>query len=437
MSETDVGGSRGLRWIQQGFWAVADQGAFAGSNFLVNVMLARLLRAADYGAFSVAFALFILLSTSHTGMLSDPMLVFGSGKYRDRSDRYLSTLLLVHAGLSTSVGLLLVAAGLGAQIVGSPALSPALVALGVSAPFILLSWLMRRMCYVRLQPRRAATAGCGYLVLVTLGLLLLSWTHYLSAVSGLAVMGAAGLGTGAWLGMRLGIPLPSRPSWREISDVLRDHWQYGRWSTSALALAWAPAYLYLLMLPLWWGLQATAMLRALMNLILPIQHADAALSVLLIPVLVRARGTAAFRRITRNALICLTGGSAACWLVVLAFHRHIAGWLYHGQYTDHGGVLWLLGALPLAAGVAGALAAAFQALERPEQVLKARVAATAVTLTLGVWWTARWGIVGAGAGLALSALTAGAAMWQFYRQPAIAGARVFPPGVVEAGTEAI
>lgn len=50
-------------WARKGFWAVLDQGLFAGSNFLVSVLLARWLEPASYGAFSVAYSVFLLLDS--------------------------------------------------------------------------------------------------------------------------------------------------------------------------------------------------------------------------------------------------------------------------------------------------------------------------------------------------------------------------------------
>src|SRR5829696_8092535 len=82
-----------ISWLEKGFWAVADQGLFATSNFVLNIMLARWLSPQDYGAFAAMFAVFLLVGTIHTGLLTEPMLVFGSARYKDRLSEYLGTLL--------------------------------------------------------------------------------------------------------------------------------------------------------------------------------------------------------------------------------------------------------------------------------------------------------------------------------------------------------
>src|SRR5690606_25728151 len=82
--------------LGKGFWAVMDQGLFAFSNFLVNILLARWLAPESYGAFSIAFSLFLVLGTFHTALLTEPMLVFGASKYRYSFAEYLRVLLRGH-----------------------------------------------------------------------------------------------------------------------------------------------------------------------------------------------------------------------------------------------------------------------------------------------------------------------------------------------------
>ena len=50
---------RVLKWLHKGGFAVLDQGLFAGSNFLASILLARWLPAAEYGAFVVAYSIFL------------------------------------------------------------------------------------------------------------------------------------------------------------------------------------------------------------------------------------------------------------------------------------------------------------------------------------------------------------------------------------------
>jgi len=71
-----------LPWVKKSGFAILDQALFSGANFLVNILLARWLPPEDYGAFAVALSIYYLLLNLHTAVLTEPMMVFGAGKYR-------------------------------------------------------------------------------------------------------------------------------------------------------------------------------------------------------------------------------------------------------------------------------------------------------------------------------------------------------------------
>ena len=120
-----------------------DQGLFSGANFLVNILLARWLPPEQYGAFAVALAIFYLLAGFHTAVLTEPMTVFGAGKYRERFGSYFGLVVYGHWGLSVFIVLVLGVSALVMHYIGSPAMSQALAGLAVGSPFLLLLWLAR------------------------------------------------------------------------------------------------------------------------------------------------------------------------------------------------------------------------------------------------------------------------------------------------------
>src|SRR3954451_1960960 len=64
--------SKAGRWASKGGLAILDQGLISGSNFLIGILLARWLIPAEYGAFSLAFSVFLLLSYVYQSLLSEP-----------------------------------------------------------------------------------------------------------------------------------------------------------------------------------------------------------------------------------------------------------------------------------------------------------------------------------------------------------------------------
>jgi O-antigen/teichoic acid export membrane protein len=395
--------------LTKGFWAVSDQGLFATSNFVLNVLLARWLSPHDYGVFSVAFALLSLVAAVQTATLTEPMLVFGSGKYKGRLSDYLGILVYGNLGLSALGSLVLLLVSLGLALLGSSSLSLVLLALALAGPFILLLWLMRRGCYVRLEPHLAALGGASYMVLMLIGAYALYWLEWLSPVSALGVMGISSLTVSLWLATLL------RVQWRRrlwgsglVRDSLEDHWRWGRWSVATQASAWVPSNIYFLILPVWGGLEVTAAFKALMNLLMPMFQGIAALTSLLLPMLVRVKEQPRFGARVFFALIPLVLAPTLYWVLLGAFHSPLVSWLYGGQYTGYANLIWLLGLAPIAAAVRGVLGQALKALERPDWLFWATIVSAVVAVTLGTGCMYLWGIFGAGMGLLISQATAAA-----------------------------
>jgi O-antigen/teichoic acid export membrane protein len=149
---------------------------------------------------------------------------------------------------------------------------------------------------------------------------------------------------------------------------------------------------------------------------MPILHANAALSVLLVPTLARARRDGRFGHLVRLALALFAAGSALYWVLLGLFHHQLVTWVYGGQYREYENILWLLGFLPLITVAVKVLGAALRALERPDRLFWAFLLSIGVTLTLGFACMAAWGVVGVGVGCALSEATKALAIWACYRR---------------------
>jgi len=134
-----VPSKRARRWISWGAFAVVDQGLISGSNFALAILLARWSSQDEYGAYAVAFGIFVLLSQLHQATILEPMSVFGGSIFSNQIRHYLGILLWLHLFLSI---VSVLAFGAGVAIAGyfgaAPALVHCLVALTLSSPMVLL-----------------------------------------------------------------------------------------------------------------------------------------------------------------------------------------------------------------------------------------------------------------------------------------------------------
>jgi O-antigen/teichoic acid export membrane protein len=377
--------------FRKGFWAVADQGLFAGSNCIVNVMLARWLSPMEYGAFATAFAAFLALGVIHTSLLTEPMLVFAPDRYRDRHKTYFGALLHGHWVVSLCASAILAGAGWYLGHRGQADLSRALYWFAIAGPFILFLWLMRRMCYGQFNPKRAAMGGIGYLVLMMSALAVI---HQFGTLSiGTALMMIAGSSLIAGIGLGIG-HVEMRSAEPILRDVIAEHLRYGRWATATQILGFIPGNIYYFLLPTMATLEQSGALRALTNLFMPLLQASAALCLLLLPAFVRTQGTAEGKRLHRLSLAMLAGGPVIYWLVLGIFNHQIINLVYGGKYQNYSGLIWILGLQPIIAGMCGVYGSLLRAQQKMNAVFWGGVVAAVGAVTFGIEMTRLYGLAG-------------------------------------------
>ena len=398
------------RWAGRGFWAVMDQGLFATSNLILNILLARWITPAEYGAFTVSYTIFLLLGTFHTALITEPMLVFGSGKYKDCFFQYLRVLLRGHCLFTTIVGALFAAAALVFAVTTRSHLTPALFGLSIAGPFILFQWLMRRACYVNMQPQFAAYSGAVYMVLMLLGAYGLYHFAWLGSATALGIMALSSLASGIWLVKKLTPIQESRYSGTLQKDSRQDHWEYGKWALGTAMLTWIPGNLNCLLLPIWGNLQDAGAYRALLNLFLPVMHITTAVGGLLIPTFVNVRDSEKFSKLIYRLFILFIITPTIYWLILGLTAEPLIQFLYAEKYVYFSKLLWIAGLIPIIAAVVAVSGAVLRALELPNKVFIAYAWSTATTLTIGVGLLIMLGVKGALIGWFLSYAVAGAVL---------------------------
>jgi O-antigen/teichoic acid export membrane protein len=397
------------RWLRRSLWAFMDQGLFAASNFLLNVLLARWLPEAGYGDFSVAFTVFLFLGVIYSSVMVEPMFVMGPGRYEGMFQGYLAALRNLHwrsiSWLFSLLGVLISIFYLGSGVFIS------LAVFSLCAPVIFEQWLLRRACYIHAGPWVAAVGGMWYCAVMIGGVFALNYTENLSPVAGILVVGFASVLASFWIRGRLsprGVERIAHVSAREVKNV---HWRYGRWSVASNVVGWLPGNIYLLLLPLWHGSEAAGAFRAASNLGLPILQAQAVAAMLVLPSLVRSRARADYRRQVLGISALLAGGSAIYVGGVWLGGERLFGWLYDGKFSDQARQVWMfvLPAIPSAA--MASLSCGVRAMEAPDKVLRAYLVSLVVCLVVGLPMTYVFGVVGVAWAITLSSTVCAVALY--------------------------
>jgi len=428
-----------IPWAMKGGLAILDQGVFAGSNFVISILLARWLPAEQYGMYAVALAVFLFLVNFHQALLLEPMLVFGSSVYRECLRGYLKALLLLHLAISLVIVLVLcVSAGVALRIGQANLLPTVFVGVAFAAPSVLLFWLLKRIFYLKLSPGPSVASALLYCALTIGGLALVNKHGLLSTFSALLLMGFGGLVSSIPLLAYLGLRLPSGQNAPNWLDAWRRHWRYGRWALGANAMMWIPINAFYPLLSRFSGMAQAGELKALMNFAAPMLQTCAALSSLMIPYSARVlsdRGGAGVSVVLKRMTLLCVFCAVPYWIVLLVFKGPAFRMLYSGQYTQ---VAYLLPIVALASVFGSAFfgpAIVLRALESPRLVFAAVSVSSCISIAIGVPLTRALGVGGAVWSIALSEALAFVAAVVLLRRKARSSSEAAPACLVLSASE--
>src|SRR5580698_2173227 len=388
-----------VSWGSKGGLAVLDQALISGSNFMVSIMLARWLMPDAYGAYAVAFGIYVMLSLVYQSLVLEPMGVFGGSVFRSNLRGYLKSLVWLHVALSVTICSALVISWAVAHRLGAgAAMTSALAGVAFASPCLMLFALARRTFYVELSPAPAATGALIYSTLVLAGLYVVYQHALLSPFSAFLLLGLGALVTGIVLmfGLRSGLsgsgPAPAlREAWHR-------HWRYGRWALASCIAGWLPSYIYYPLLSSFKDMEQSGQLKALMNLTMPFEQTKGALMMLVLPFaanVVARQGKAGARMLGIRLTLLGMVGAIAYWAVIIPLQKPVFHALYSGRYLD---VAYLLPALALGQIFWSATfgpQVALRAMESPLSVFVGLAAATVASLLVGVPLTWAYGLKGA------------------------------------------
>ncbi|HTW57371.1 MAG TPA: hypothetical protein VMD99_04550 [Terriglobales bacterium] len=409
-----------VRWTSKGGLAILDQGLISGSNFIISILLGRWLMPDQYGAYAVAFGIWIMLSLVYQSLVLEPMGVFGGSTFRSNLRGYVRSLLSIHGVLSVSICAALVLAWAAAHRLGAgPATTGALAGIAFASPCLMLFNLARRTFYVELSPAPAAAGAFVYSAVVLSGLFLVYRRALLSPLTAFLLIGAGALVTGIVLMIALQRGLSGSGPAPAAGEAWHRHWRYGRWALASCIAGWLPSYIYFPLLSSFTGMQASGQLKALMNLTMPFEQTKGALLMLVLPFaagVMAKDGRAGARMLGTRLTLLGMAGAIVYWAAIIPLQKPVFHLLYSGKYMD---VAYLLPALALGQIFWSATfgpAVALRAMESPSLVFVALAAATAGSLLLGVPLTWAYGLKGAIWGSNAADILSLAALWFVMRR---------------------
>jgi O-antigen/teichoic acid export membrane protein len=415
-------------WSAKSIYSLIDQGLTSLTGFFVSFLLARWLSAEIFGAYAIAFATYLFIAGFHNVTLLEPISVFGPSRHAAHLREYFRAQLILHiilcAALSAIAGL--VATILWFQQPQSP-LVGAIAGSALAIPFLLLLWLVRRMCYVLQRPRNAILGSASCLACVLAGLYVLRHLDWLDPFSTFLLIAAASL-LGSIATYTALLPTTrasaSQEPFTRISFLaaLHENVSYARWLIPGTALYSICSQVQIFFAAAFLGLGSAGILRAMMLPAAVMTQAVSAADMLLLPSFSYDFGRGAVAHLRHKAVLVSIAISAAGFLFA-AFLWLIAAPLEHtffrGKFAPYAWLIPLLALVPAANGLSGGFSAALRSLQLPHTTLIANAIAAPVSVITAFLFIRWWGLAGAAismvAGLAVYSVSNA---WLFFVQPA-------------------
>lgn len=396
-------------WVRQAAYSIVDQALAVGGMFLANVALARTQSKAEYGVFALSYSVFTFLTGLHDGAILEPFTVYGSGRFNKRFAEYARLLWERNAwlGLVLTTTISVIWGGLAWA---KPALaSPTILGLALACGVLLTAIFVRRTFYIRRRPDLAARFSVTFFTAFAILLWLAIRFRILNGFYVFLIAALAWTFAGVFLARELPGNAGINTRFTDLEPTYwSEHWKYSRWVLVTALVFQLTNQLYYWLSAGILSVKETGDLRAMYNLVTPVDQVLIAMTFLVLPVLARraaARGMAGvlplWKRYCAGALL-IAGGFAAC---VNLFGKPVMHFLYAGKFDDVAPLLGTLALLPVVMAIGNTMNAALKAVEKPKLVFYAYVCSGSATVLLGVPLAIHFGLRGIVYGMLLSATT--------------------------------
>ncbi len=317
--------------------ATADQSISSLSNFAVGVAIARVAGIAAFGAYSLAYAIWLLVAALHRSLVTDPMAI-ESDLNSPSAQRHLQQGLAAELSLGLSTGAVFAVAGAVCLGLGQRRFGLCILALAPWLPCLLAQDYWRWVGFMKSQPQRALMNDFVFDVVqaaVFVGLLFLGVRSSILAIEAWGVGSLGGAIFGLW-------QFRTRPTLRRGFGRIRLRWGLSKWLVNQNVTNAASSQSTLYLTGAFLGTVGVGGLRSAVSLVSgPSQVLFQAGGSIGLPEASKAlkdRGWPGLRRVERFVTLAGVTSVGGIAVAVFLFGRRLMTLLYGPRFAQFSGI---------------------------------------------------------------------------------------------------
>ncbi len=397
MEKLSTFNSKNHHFIIKGGLGVVDQFLFSGTNFILNILLARWMAITEFGLFAFAATFLNLFYQLQNGLVLEPMSVIGTASFSKTIHGYIREQIKIHFLLFGVVGIILLGIVGGIFfLIGNSGLGWSILLLGILAPVIQLPWLIRRIFYVLNRPILSVLFSTIYGMILIFCLWVFFHNKILSTQISFGLMCLASV-----LATLITFFIINKPKTQDHKLIFRvilfQNWEYGKWMLLTGIIMFIAGQVPIYFAGIFIDTESAGVIKAIQNFILPMSMSISTITAIALPTLSKeysARNVKMIRQRTRQITLGITAIALLYEVILIFFSGRLELLIYNGIYHNYVNLIPLWGLLPIFMALTIRPAIEIRVTQKPKGLLITAVVWALITVIASFIFSHFLGILG-------------------------------------------
>lgn len=412
-----------ISYIPKLSFTVFEHVIYSGSNFILNILLARFLTQADYGLFVTVFSIYFFGASIHNAIILEPYSVFFFTKFNETKNQYINNAFFLSTLLGgvLSIIVILFAAGFLLFMNANYFILSIIFSIYMITSFLEITI---RRTYYSLKLYKQIFFISTIRIIISIALVFIF--HFLNFLNPQTVFIILVIMTVSIFVIGLFYLKNNYKLFKQgfllKNDILFSHWNFGKWALLTSITHWISNYGYLLIIGYFVSLKELAGFKAVQNIINPLNLFSTAIGTFLITFFSSNmyKGKSWVSMHANRMANLATFGIAIIVLIVYLLHNEIIIFLYGGKYIDYSYLLIYLIFTTILTFRTNVLSMVLRSMEKTRDIFISNLITSISTIVIGVPLIKLLAIEGAAINLIITSFILAITVTIFYKKAIIA-----------------